>query len=137
MAHAMIGQRGKSLSRTWGIPLVAVLMILFGAAEVVTGFTHRFVGISTSSSSVFTAAGVAIGLCYVVAGVLILTRRLWAARLAIAFLIADIVGRLALVVTGLYPLNSLEQVVGIVGGTTIAAAFAIYIYVCTTRAVFE
>src|SRR5215470_15527427 len=79
MEHAMIGQRGKSLSRTWGIPLVAVLMILFGAAEVVTGFTHRFVGISTSSSSVFTAAGVAIGLCYVVAGVLILTRRLWAA----------------------------------------------------------
>jgi hypothetical protein len=133
----MIGQHRKPLARTWGIPIVAVLMILFGAAEVVTGFTHRFVGISTSTSVVFTAAAVAIGLCYVVAGVLILTRRLWAARLAIAFLIADIVGRLALVVAGLYPLNSLEQLVGIIAGTTIAAAFVIYIYVCTKRAMFE
>jgi hypothetical protein len=133
----MVGQHGKPLSRTWGIPIVAVLMIVFGAAEVVTGFTHHFVGISTSTTVVFTAAAGAIGLCYVVAGALILTRRLWAARLAIALLIADIAGRLALVVAGLYPLDSLEQVVGIIAGTTIAAAFAIYVYLCTKRAVFE
>jgi hypothetical protein len=133
----MIDQHGTPLSRTWGIPIVAVLMIVFGAAEVVTGFTHHFVGIATSTSVVFTAAAVAIGLCYVVAGVLILTQRLWAARLAIVFLLADIVGRLALVVAGLYPLNSLEQGVGIIAGTTIAVAFATYIYLCTKRAVFE
>ena len=123
------------LSQMRGIPIAAALMIVFGAAEVVTGFTHNFVGISTSSSIVFTAAGVAIGLCYVVAGVLILTRHLWAARLAIAFLIADIVGRLALVVTGLYPLDSLKQIVGIIGGTAIATAFAIYLYLGTKRAI--
>ena len=74
-------------------------------------------------------------MCYVVAGVLILTRHLWAARLAIALLIADIVGRLALVVTGLYPLDSLKQIVGIIGGTAIATAFAIYIYLGTKRAI--
>jgi hypothetical protein len=132
----MSDHTNKRLIRIRGIPIVAALMILFGAAEVVTAFTHNFVGISTSSSLVFTAAAVAIGACYAVAGVLILTRRLWAARLAIALLIVDIVGRLALVVTGLYPLNSLEQVVGIIGGTAIAAAFAVYIYLGTKRASF-
>ena len=132
----MSDHSNKRVSRGQGIPIVAVLMLVFGAAEVVTAFTHNFVGISTSSSLVFTAAAVAIGACYAVAGLLILTRRLWAARLAIVFLIIDIVGRLALVVTGLYPLNSLEQVVGIIGGTAIAAAFAIYIYLGTKRESF-
>jgi hypothetical protein len=124
----MLDPYGKRLSRMRGIPIVAALMIIFGAAEVVTGFTHHFVGISTSPTALFTAAAVAIGACYAIAGALILTLRVWAARLAIALLIADILGRLALVVTGLYPLNSLEQLIGIIGGTAIAAGFAIYIY---------
>jgi hypothetical protein len=31
------------------------------------------------------------------------------------------------VVVGLYPLNSLEQIIGIVAGTAIAIVFAVYI----------
>ena len=37
-------------SRPWGITIVAVLMILFGLAEVVTGFTHNFYDTGTSTS---------------------------------------------------------------------------------------
>jgi hypothetical protein len=51
----------------------------------------------------------------------------WGAALAIVFLAADVIGRIALVITGLYPLNSLENVGAIIIGTAIAIAFAIYI----------
>jgi hypothetical protein len=113
--------------RPRGITIVAVLMILFGLAEVVTGFTHNFFGIITSSINIFTYSAAAIGAFYVVGGLLILTMKKWAAALAIVLLVADIVGRVSLVVTGLYPLNSLEQDIGIVVGTAIAVVFAIYI----------
>jgi hypothetical protein len=114
-------------SRPRGITVVAVLMILFGLAEVVTSFTHDFFGISTSRLTLSTYAGAAIGAFYFVGGVLILTRRKWAAALAILLLVADILGRVAMVLTGLYPVNSLLQILAIVIGTSIAAFFAIYI----------
>jgi hypothetical protein len=117
-------RRGR---RPRGLTIVAILMVLFGLIEVVTGFTHHFVGISTAQTPLFTASGAAIGLCYVVGGGLILTMKKGAAALAIVLLIADILGRIALVVAGLYPLSSLEQVIGIVGGTAIAIIFAIYV----------
>ena len=34
--------------RPFGINIIAILMILFGFAELVTGFTHNFFGISTT-----------------------------------------------------------------------------------------
>ena len=117
----------NKVKRPLGIVIVAILMILFGLAEVVTGFTHNFFGISTSSISIFTYSAAAIGIFYVVAGLLSLTMKKWAAILAIVLLIADIVGRIALVATGLYPLNSAEQIFAIIVGTVIAAIFAIYI----------
>jgi hypothetical protein len=45
----------------FGIVFVAVLMILFGLAEVVTGFRRHFFGISTSQSAIFLVAAAAIG----------------------------------------------------------------------------
>lgn len=113
--------------RPWGIIIVAVLMLLFGLAEVVTAFTHHFFGISTSQATIFTSSAASIGALYVVSGLLILSMKKWAAALAIVLLIADIMGRIALVVAGLYPLTSLEQDAGIVIGTAIAAVFAFYI----------
>jgi hypothetical protein len=107
--------------------VAACLMILFGLAEVVTAFTHSFFGITTSSSNTFTFSSTAIGLCYVVAGVLFLTMRKWAAALAIILLSFDIVGRLALVMTGLFPTNSPKNTFSIIAGTLIAAIFAVYI----------
>jgi hypothetical protein len=102
-------------------------MIVFGLAEVVTGLSHNFFGISTAKVTASACAGVAIGLLYAVAGVLILSMKRRTAALAIVFLIADIVGRIAMVAMGLYPLGSWKQTFAIVLGTSIVAAFAVYI----------
>jgi hypothetical protein len=113
--------------RPLGIAIVAILMVCFGLAEVVTGFTHNFFGVSTTLGAVsaFSAAG--IGALYAVAGVLIWTMRQWAAALALLCLMIVIVGRVALVVTGLFPVSSFEQTFAIIAGTTIAVIFTIYI----------
>ena len=102
-------------------------MIVFGLAEVVTGFTHRFFGISTSTATIFTGVAAPIDGFYVASGLLIMTMKRWAAVLAIALLVADIAGRLWLADARLYPLSSFEQVFALVVGTAIAIAFAIYI----------
>lgn len=117
----------SSQARPRGIIIIACLMILFGLAEVVTAFTHNFFGITTTSVIIFTYSSVAIGMCYVAAGFLILTMKKWAAALAIVLLGVDIVGRVALTVTGLYPTNSLENTFAIIAGTVIVALFAISI----------
>ncbi|HEX8035754.1 MAG TPA: hypothetical protein VF510_17985 [Ktedonobacterales bacterium] len=117
----------KRSPRPRGLTIVAVLMILFGLSEVVTGFTHNFFGLTTSYRTFSTVAAAAIGIFYVVGGALILTMRKWAAALAILLLGADIVGRVALVVTGVYPLTSFEQTAAILVGTLLAAFFALYV----------
>lgn len=110
-----------------GLTIVAGLMMLFGLAEVATGFTHQFFGLSTVQGSASTNAGVAIGLLYFLSGLLILPFKKWAAALAILCLVADVAGRIAMIVTGLYPLNTPRQIFAIVLGTMIAVIFAIYI----------
>jgi hypothetical protein len=102
-------------------------MIVAGAAEVATGFRHRFFGIRTSNRDLFTYSSVGIGLCYAVAGFSVLTMKRRAVVMALILLGADIVGRLALVATGLYPLDSGRNVFGIVSGTVIAAAIEGYV----------
>ena len=113
--------------RPRGIVIVALLMIVFGMAEVVTGFTHNFFGLSTAKVTTSAYVGAAIGVLYALAGLLILPMKRWAAPLAIVFLIADIIGRIAMVVTDLYPVDSFKQTLAIIMGTSIVAIFAIYI----------
>lgn len=117
----------KRRARPRGLTIVAVLMILFGLSEVMTGFTHNFLGLTTSYRTFSTVSTAAIGTFYVVGGALILTMRRWAAALAILLLVADIVGRVALAATGIYPLTSFEQTTAILVGTLIAAFFALYV----------
>ena len=114
--------------RNLGIIVVAALMILFGLAEIVTGFTHYFFGITTSAASAFTCSSALIGAFYAAAGMLILTIKKWAAVLAIVLLGADIAGRILLVATGLYPIDTLKNTLSIIAGTVIVAIFAIYIW---------
>ena len=102
-------------------------MILFGAAEVITGFTHEFLGISTAAGAVSTLSGSGIGAFYTIAGLLILTMRRRAAAAALVCLLVVVVGRIALVVTGLFPVNSFKQTFAVTAGTGIATSFAIYI----------
>jgi hypothetical protein len=115
-------------NRPKGITVVAMLMIIFGVAEIATGFTHSFLGIiSTQSVGLATYSAAGIGALYAVGGLLILTMQKRAAALAMVCLAAVIIGRVFLVLTDLYPVNSFLQTLSIVVGTTIAIIFAVYI----------
>ena len=116
----------EPVGRPLDLLIVAIFMILAGFAEVVTGFTHTFFGITTASSAMFTYSAAVIGVLYAASGFLILTRRKWAAALTIVLLGADIVGRVALVLVGLYPTDSLKNTLSIIAGTMIVAIVALY-----------
>jgi hypothetical protein len=110
-----------------GITVVAILMILFGLAEIATGFTHNFLGlISTTDATLATYGAAGVGALYAIGGLLLLTMKKWGARLAMICLAAVIVGRIILVLTGLYPLTSLLQDISIIIGTALAIVFAVY-----------
>ena len=116
-----------SQRRPRGIVFVALLMIAFGLTEVATGLAHNFFGISTAEGTASANAGSAIGILYALAGLLILSMKRWAAAGAIVLLIADITGRIAMVVTGLYPVDTFKQTSAIILGTSIVVVFAVYI----------
>jgi len=103
------------------------LAAVFGTLEELTAFKHEFAGIVTPDKRVFTYAAAIIGLLYIASGLLILSMRKWAAGIAIVLLLFDIIGRIGLVVSGLYPTNTLKQTLAIAIGTAIAAIFAVYI----------
>ena len=115
-------------NRHIGITIVAVLMIIFGLAEVATGFTHNFLGlISTAEAAASTYGGVGVGALYAIGGLFLLSMKKWAAIVAEICLLLVVLGRVSLVVVGLYPLNSFLQTFSIIVGTAIAVIFAIYI----------
>ena len=124
----MMTTRSNRIRRPRVIVVIAVLMIVFGIAEVATGLDHNFFGITTTQGAASARIGVTLGLLYFAAGALILTMRRWAARVAIGCLTVDVVGRLAMVATGLYPTGSVKQVFAIVAGTALAAFFAFYVW---------
>ncbi len=113
--------------RPLGVMIAGVFMLLAGLAEVVTGFTHSFFGITTSSLNVFTMSSMVIGLFYAASGLFVLLMKKWAAVLALALLSADIIGRIVLVATGLYPVDSARNTFAIIAGTAIAALIAVYV----------
>lgn len=128
MSDDGLANRAENKTLPLGILIVAVLMILFGLAEVATGFSHNFIGqVSTSSASLSTILGVTLGAFYFIAGLLLLTMRLTAAYIAIVLLCCDVLGRVGMVLAGLYPVDSFKQTFAIVVGTLIAVFFAIYI----------
>jgi len=109
------------------LKIVALLMILFGSAEVVTSVSHNFFGIHIGGSRVATYAVMAIGCLYAAAGLLVLTRKRRPAVLALVLLGLVVGGRVAVAMTGLYPTGSVRQLAAIAVGTSIVVGFAIYI----------
>ncbi len=107
--------------------VVASLMIVFGFAEIVTGFTHNFFGLHTAEGAVSTYVGAGLGALYAAVGFVVLSMKRSAAIVAVLFLVMIIAGRISMVATGLYSLNSLRQIAAMILGTTIAAGFAIFI----------
>ncbi|HTX54918.1 MAG TPA: hypothetical protein VMD08_16045 [Candidatus Baltobacteraceae bacterium] len=121
------GHHRVPLRRPWDLIFVAVFAILAGFAEVVTGFSHKFFGISTSGVALFTVAATGIGLSYLVSGVLMLTMKRWAATVALVLLSIDILGRILLAVTGLYPTDTAKNTFSFIAGTLIVALVAVYV----------
>ena len=113
--------------RPRSITIVASLMIIFGFAEIITGFTHNFFSLHTTQGAVSTYIGVTIGGLYAAAGFAVLTMKRRAAMLAIVLLLMVVAGRIYMVMTGLYPVNTPRQVVAMILGTSIAAGFAIFL----------
>ncbi len=96
-------QAKMNQNRPLGITTVAVLMILFGLAEVVTGFTHNFLGlISTSAIALSTYGATGIGILYAIGGLLLLTMKTSMVTLALACLVVVIVGHVSLVIDSLH-----------------------------------
>ena len=118
--------KGKAIHR-FGIATVAFLMTLFGLAEIVTSFTHNFFGVSTTRGAFSAYANAGVGALYAVAGVLILSMKKRYVAIALGCLALDVVGRIALVVTGFFPINTFRQTGAMVAGTTIVIIFAAYI----------
>jgi hypothetical protein len=102
-------------------------MILFGLAGDSDRDHRQFPwGHLATVNSTYTIASATIGTFYILAGLFILTMKKWGACLAIVFLGADITGRIALVVTGVFPFTGVDAR-SIVAGTAIAVIFAFYI----------
>jgi peptidoglycan/LPS O-acetylase OafA/YrhL len=125
------GLRGKAKRvkppRPRTITIVASLMIIFGFAEIITGFAHNFFGLHTAQGAISTYMGAGIGALYAAAGFAVLTMKRRAAMLAIMLLLIVVAGRIYMVTTGLYPVNTPRQAVAMIIGTSIAASFAIFI----------
>jgi len=103
-------------------------MIIFGIAEIVTGFRHNFLGIIVTAKEIGATYGaVIIGSLYAGAGLLLWMMKKGAAIVAEISLVLVVLGRIALVVAGIYPINSFLQTISILIGTAIVAIFAIYI----------
>jgi hypothetical protein len=112
-----------------GLAIVGTLMVLFGLAEVGTGF---YVGwfaraFEIPRSPVYTALTAAVGALYVLSGVLVLSMRRRAAAGALVLLGLVVAGRLALVRTGAYPIDAFRPAVSVAIGTSIVVAFAGYV----------
>ena len=129
----MTTTNSKSSLRFWDVRVISALMIMFGIAEVYTGFSHNFFGIITQPTAASTYAGAALGLLYAVAGGLCIVRKRWTLWAAIISLIVVVIGRVAMVVLGYFPTTTDKQTFSIVAGTAIAALFALYIWLQRKR----
>jgi hypothetical protein len=114
--------------RVWDIRVISALMIAFGIAEIYTGFSHNFFGITTESTVASTCAGGALGLFYALAGGLCLVSKRWSIWAAITSLSVVVIGRIAMVVLGYFPITTAKQTLSIVAGTAIATLFTLYIW---------
>ena len=111
-------------------PVPVVLLIFVFEFRKLVVFAMVLFGVDTIRLIFLAVPGMVVVALFVVigaGGLLILMMRKWAAAFAVILLIADIGGRVALVLTGLYPLGSFQQIFAIVAGTVIAIVFGIYI----------
>jgi hypothetical protein len=122
-----MGQKLELSRRLTAIPLIPVLMILFGVAEAVTALTQHSFGVRMGDEAIASYAGAAIGVLYAAAGLLVFTMDRIAVAGAIVLLFLIIAGRIVMLLAGLYPIDTTRQIVALSAGTAIAAGFAVYV----------
>jgi hypothetical protein len=110
-----------------GLKVAAALMIIFGLAEILTGFRHEFFGLTTTQTIISTIIGASIGSFYFISGFLVLSKKRKLAIVVIILLLADTIGRISMVLTGLYSIGVGYQTFAIITGTSIVVILAIYI----------
>jgi hypothetical protein len=112
--------------RPIGIIIVAVFAIIAGVGETIVGVTGNFFGIlSKNMEPAFSTA--VIGAFYSLGGLfLLITRKKWGAALSIAFIGAEILGRVYLVMAGTAPSSGIDSVKIVIGGV-LALALMLYI----------
>ncbi len=125
--NTMSKRPAQVANSTWRLIIASVLMMAFGAAEMATSFTHKFFGLTTTAATLSTILGTFLGICYFASGVLILSRKKKPAMAAIALLVVDVIGRVLMVIAGLYPVDSALQAFAIVIGTLIVLLFILYV----------
>jgi hypothetical protein len=113
--------------RLAAISTIPLVMILFGLAEASPSLTHHFFDVRIADDNIASNASAAIGILYAAAGLLVLTMKRFAAAGAIVLLVLVIAGRIAMLLAGLYPIDTTKQIVTLSTGTAIAAGFAVYI----------
>jgi hypothetical protein len=115
------GERGRRL----GIVAAGVFAIVAGLGEIIVGFTGNYLGILSKPLEP-SAATALVGACYSLGGAFILTLKKWGAALGMAFIAAEILGRIYLMATGVAPRTG-PDAIKIAVGAVIALALIGYV----------
>lgn len=111
--------------RRTGIRIAAAYCIFAGLSEVWVGITGNWLGLLSKplKPSFRTSA---VGACYVAAGLSLLPKNRTGGLLGIVFVLLEVLGRVHLVRTGIYPSRGPDFVKSVVGGA-IALLVAAYL----------
>ena len=109
--------------------IFSVLMIVFGIAEIRTGFRHEFFGLTTTQILITSIVSFTLGSCYMFSGIFLMVLRKWSLSVSFVLLIVDVIGRLLMMFSGMYPMDSALQTFAMITGTTIAALFGVYVFI--------
>ena len=120
ISHRSIGAATRK--RDTVLTVVAALMIGFGIAEAVASFRHSFL---TDHIPMAAYLGAGMGVSCVFGAALLFTAKKSAAVMALCLLAVVILGHVAMVVTDLYPTDSVSQLFAIVLRTSIACSFVV------------
>jgi hypothetical protein len=114
------------VKRPVGIIVAAVFAVVAGLGEIVVSVTGNFLGILAHSMQPSLSTAV-VGAFYSLGGLsLLITREKWGAALSLAFIGAEVLGRVYLVMTGIAPSSGIDLVMIVIGGA-IALTLMLYI----------
>jgi len=117
-------------ARRTGINIAAVYCIFAGLSEVWVGITGNWLGLLSKPLKPSFRTAV-VGACYVAAGMSLLLRNRTGRLLGIAFVLLELLGRVHLVRTGIYPSRGPDFVKSVIGGA-IAVLTVVYL-ACQSR----